>query len=188
MEIINLPNILTSLRIVILPFLALLIWQNYTIEALLLFLVAASTDLFDGYFARRLGKITAFGACFDPFADKIFFLSILVLMSIRGVIPLSFTGVILLRDVFVLLGSIFSVIYFGYSSIRPHIAGKLVNMLLFVIIFFKLFSLSCWTSSAFSIFEYLLYVMAIFFSLLSFFIYVRRAYYNLSPSNGSSKT
>lgn len=87
----NLPNALTILRIFFVPFLvAVLVEQDLRIEwrgvvwvpneflALAIFLVAAATDLLDGYLARRWGQITTVGTLLDPIADKLLISAALV--------------------------------------------------------------------------------------------------------------
>jgi len=95
----NLPNTLTILRIFFVPFLvAVLVEQNLRIEwrggvlvsnaflALGIFLIAAATDLLDGYLARRWKQITTVGTLLDPIADKLLISAALVsLVQIRRV-------------------------------------------------------------------------------------------------------
>src|SRR3954452_11212808 len=62
-EIFNLPNSLTLFRIFLVPLLVVVLLTKYSNRlGLAIFLVAAITDFFDGYFARRMQKITRFGA------------------------------------------------------------------------------------------------------------------------------
>ncbi|MBV9771036.1 MAG: CDP-diacylglycerol--glycerol-3-phosphate 3-phosphatidyltransferase [Bryobacterales bacterium] len=95
----NLPNALTILRIFFVPFLvAVLVEQNLRVEwqgavlvgnaflALSIFLIAAATDLLDGYLARRWKQITTVGTLLDPIADKLLISAALVsLVQIRKV-------------------------------------------------------------------------------------------------------
>lgn len=70
----NLPNFLTISRIVLSPvYMVLFLIENpYSrLAATLVFIIAALTDIFDGYFARRMGSMTGFGKFMDPLADKI---------------------------------------------------------------------------------------------------------------------
>ena len=67
----DLPNLLSLSRIAALPPLALLLATDRPWWAAGLFVAAAATDFFDGYLARRHGKVTAFGATLDPIADKV---------------------------------------------------------------------------------------------------------------------
>jgi len=71
-EIWNLPNSLTLFRIFLVPFLVVVLLTKFSnFVGLGIFLVAAITDYFDGYFARRLKKTTRLGALLDPIADKL---------------------------------------------------------------------------------------------------------------------
>jgi CDP-diacylglycerol--glycerol-3-phosphate 3-phosphatidyltransferase len=70
----NFPNILTISRILLSPvFMVLIIFENFyaRMAATIVFIIAALTDLADGYFARKLGHPTGFGRFMDPLADKI---------------------------------------------------------------------------------------------------------------------
>lgn len=70
----NIPNILTSVRIILIPCIVVVYylpyqWSLYVAAAV--FAIAAVTDWFDGYLARKLNQSTAFGAFLDPVADKL---------------------------------------------------------------------------------------------------------------------
>ncbi len=67
----NLPNQLTSLRLILSVVLFGLISYEHFIAAFFLFLVAVGTDWLDGYFARKFNQITTLGRILDPFADKV---------------------------------------------------------------------------------------------------------------------
>ena len=70
----NLPNILTSIRILLVPILVVVLLTKFDgkeFVGLALFLLAALTDFLDGYFARRFNLVTRFGQLLDPAADKI---------------------------------------------------------------------------------------------------------------------
>ncbi len=67
----NLPNQLTSLRLLLSVVLFGLISAEHYIAAFVLFLVAVGTDWLDGYYARKYNQITTLGRILDPFADKV---------------------------------------------------------------------------------------------------------------------
>lgn len=67
----NVPNQLTSLRLILSIVLFVLIGFGYYQTSLALFIVAASTDWLDGYWARKYGQVTNLGRILDPFVDKI---------------------------------------------------------------------------------------------------------------------
>jgi len=70
-EIVNLPNSLTLFRIFLVPVMVVVLLTKYSnFLGLGIFLVAAITDYFDGYIARRMNKMTRLGALLDPIADK----------------------------------------------------------------------------------------------------------------------
>ena len=79
----NLPNILTLLRILCIPLLVVvyfLPWEWRHPASAAIFGVAAVTDWFDGYLARKLNQMTPFGAFLDPVADKLIVAVALVLL------------------------------------------------------------------------------------------------------------
>lgn len=67
----NVPNALTSIRFALAIAVMVLIPMGYYLAANVVFLIAASTDWMDGYWARKYGQVTKFGRIFDPFVDKI---------------------------------------------------------------------------------------------------------------------
>ena len=81
---INLPNILTSLRILLIPILVAAFYlapcESRYLLAAFIFTVASLTDWLDGYLARKLGQQTPFGAFLDPVADKLIVAVALVLL------------------------------------------------------------------------------------------------------------
>lgn len=83
---INIPNALTLLRILLVPVLVLVFYlpfNGHLVVAAAIFAIAAITDWFDGYLARRLGQMTPFGAFLDPVADKVMVAVALVLLVER---------------------------------------------------------------------------------------------------------
>ncbi len=70
-KVFNLPNQLTSLRLLLSLVLFGLIVSECYMSSLWLFVVAAGTDWLDGYFARKYGQVTTLGRILDPFADKV---------------------------------------------------------------------------------------------------------------------
>ncbi len=79
----NLPNLLTLTRILLIPvFVVLFVTPdpNRSLLAAIVFVVAAVTDMLDGYLARRSGQVTKLGKLLDPIADKLLVLSALILL------------------------------------------------------------------------------------------------------------
>jgi CDP-diacylglycerol---glycerol-3-phosphate 3-phosphatidyltransferase len=101
-RLVNLPNGLTVLRLVLVPvFVAFLLADGTLarIVAFFVFGVASVTDLLDGQLARRSGMITDFGKIADPIADKALTGSALITLSALGELPWWVTAVICVREV-----------------------------------------------------------------------------------------
>ena len=82
-ESLNLPNFITLTRILLIPVFVVLFatpTEDRSLSAALVFVVAAVTDLLDGYLARRNGQVTTLGKLLDPIADKLLVLSALILL------------------------------------------------------------------------------------------------------------
>ena len=82
----NIPNVLTMMRIVAIPlFVFAFLWEHPSsnLAAFLVFSLAAVTDWLDGYLARKWGQTSAFGAFLDPVADKLIVATALVLLVHR---------------------------------------------------------------------------------------------------------
>ena len=123
--ILNLPNLITLLRIGAIPlFLILLTDEQYT-KALIVFVLAAVTDSIDGAVARLTNSHTAFGAYIDPLADKLLLVSSFLILAFLGFIPRWLAILVISRDIIILVG--FAVLYFitGHSiAVRPTLVGK----------------------------------------------------------------
>ena len=95
---INIPNLLTLIRIVLIPVIILLHSLEYIYASLFVLGFALLTDFFDGYFARRLKQETEFGAIFDPIADKIVAICFYGYLFLTDLIPVWFAWIILMRN------------------------------------------------------------------------------------------
>ena len=124
---INLPNLITIFRIVLIPFFLNFLVYGYTEYALITFVVAGLTDAVDGTVARLTHTKSELGAILDPLADKMLALAAFIALTILGKIPVWLTLTVVFRDVIIVTGS--AVIYLmGYDlKIRPVIMGKLTT-------------------------------------------------------------
>ena len=96
----NVPNILTMLRIALTPVFAWSLFSNHPrIVTLILFLVAALTDLVDGWWARKYNITSDFGKIADPIADKALTGAAWIGLSLLGAIPWIATILIVIREV-----------------------------------------------------------------------------------------
>lgn len=124
MSALNLPNLLTTLRLLLLPlFLTLLVYRRAG-PALSVLLIAALSDALDGLLARWLDQRTAIGSFLDPLADKLLSVSGFVTLSLIGPIPAWFVIVVISRDVLISLGALVLYLHDGRLEIAPSMTGK----------------------------------------------------------------
>ena len=103
----NLPNLITLLRIVLIPLIvgvfylpdAWIAGDDKNIAATAIFIVAAITDWLDGYLARKLNQMSAFGAFFDPVADKLVVVGALIVLLTLGRVDMVVGLIIIGREI-----------------------------------------------------------------------------------------
>ncbi len=100
-------NALSVLRIVLTLPAALALDAGMRDIAIVIFLVAALTDVLDGYIARRYNEVSELGKILDPIADKVFVGVVVLILLVQGALPLWFVLVVLGRDILIMLGGIF---------------------------------------------------------------------------------
>ena len=97
----NLPNLLTMLRIVMIPAVMILLWDGTPVMnywAGWVYTVATITDALDGYLARKRNLVSVLGKFLDPLADKLIVMATLVMMTAMGRVPAWAVVVILARE------------------------------------------------------------------------------------------
>jgi len=120
----NLPNLLTILRILLTPILIILILQKRLDLATGLFAIAAVTDALDGLIARRFNQKTKTGAILDPVADKFLLTSAYLTLSAIDFLPQWLTILVISRDVIIVAGIIILFLFQNGVEIRPSIISK----------------------------------------------------------------
>ena len=107
----TIPNVLTMLRIVLIPVFVAVFFstprEQDRIAALVIFAVASITDMFDGMLARKLNQITDFGKLFDPLADKVMVITALICQAVYGVFPWIAIIIVAAKELIMLLGGLF---------------------------------------------------------------------------------
>jgi cardiolipin synthase len=106
-RILTVPNLISFVRIAMIPvFVTLIIDEDTTKAGLILFGVVAATDWVDGVVARATGQVSEFGKVLDPVADRLAIAAGLIALVIRGAFPLWAALLILVRDVAILVAGI----------------------------------------------------------------------------------
>jgi cardiolipin synthase len=101
-------NVVSMLRIVLTVPIAWAIAIDATWWAFGLCWFAAFTDWLDGFVARATGTVSEWGKVVDPIADKVLVGTIVVMLLVKGLMPLWFVGAVLFRDVVILIGGIYA--------------------------------------------------------------------------------
>lgn len=118
------PNGLSVVRLLGVPlFLWLVLGLQADGWALLVLAVSGFTDWLDGQLARAWRQTSRLGELLDPAADRLYILAVVVGLSLRGIIPMWFAGLLLLRDV-VLLSCGPLLRRYGYGTLPVHFLGK----------------------------------------------------------------
>jgi len=102
--ILTVPNVLSFLRILLIPvFVVLIVRPSTTTAGLILFSIVAATDWVDGWVARRTGSVSELGKILDPVADRLAMAAGLIALVVRGAFPLWAALLILARDAAILV-------------------------------------------------------------------------------------
>lgn len=126
----TIPNILSMLRLALVPVFLVFIVRGDDVVALVVLVVASLTDLLDGYLARRLGQVTRLGQLLDPAADRLYIFAALIGLAARDLVPWWIVVLIVARDVFLLvLGVVLA--NHGYGPLPVHQLGKVATFALF---------------------------------------------------------
>jgi cardiolipin synthase len=122
-EVINVPNLLSILRIALVPVFLWFLLDEFFLAAIFVLAIAGLTDFLDGYLARRLNQITKLGKMLDPVADRLYIFATLLALSVTGYVPWWLAALVILRDVLMLI-SLPVLASVGYKSLPVHYLGK----------------------------------------------------------------
>lgn len=104
-DIWNVPNVLTMIRLLLIPVFVVLFVTGNDKLALLTFVVASFTDFLDGYLARKNNQITDFGKLMDPLADKLMVVTALICQGVKGVFPWLAIVIVMLKELVMIFGA-----------------------------------------------------------------------------------
>jgi cardiolipin synthase (CMP-forming) len=121
----NVPNLLTLIRLALVPFVASAIVDGRPWRALLLFAVAAVTDLLDGAAARHFHLATDAGAYLDPIADKCLLSGVFLALALAGSLPWWLVIIVFGRDLAILAGTVVIMLATGQRKFPPSVWGKI---------------------------------------------------------------
>jgi len=132
--IVTIPNLVSLVRLVMVPFLLwLLVAKDELAAAGWLLGVIGSTDWVDGYLARRLGQVSEVGKLLDPVADRLAVAAAVVGGLVAGALPEWFAWALIVREAIIALGAVYLATHgVGKLAVRP--LGKLATLMLYAAI------------------------------------------------------
>jgi cardiolipin synthase len=131
-KILTIPNLLTFLRMALIPVFASLLYYGYSSLALIVFVIAGVSDGVDGFVARRFKQESELGRILDPIADKLLMTVAFVILTLPNIfpppgksVPFWVTAAVVGRDVLILTVAWAINVMTGFRDFKPSWLGKL---------------------------------------------------------------
>jgi cardiolipin synthase len=134
----NIPNILTIGRILLIPLLVIFLLEGRLLAAFWVFVLAGVTDALDGFLARVLKQKTDFGAFIDPIADKLLLITSYVTLAALDILPNWLAVIVVSRDVLIFGGIGILMLYEREVKIKPSLVSKATTFLQLLTVVFYL--------------------------------------------------
>lgn len=165
----NIPNYLTILRLILIPIIFILIvFEQYTLS--FLFFVAANiTDILDGYIARKYHLITDWGKLMDPLADKLTQISTISALIIKGIIPFWILVILTVKEL-IMITVAFILYKKRIITVHSKWYGKVATILFFIAIVTSLLAENFEILSTLTIY---LYYIAIIMTVFAGIMYAK---------------
>lgn len=159
----NIPNLLTMIRFVLIPVYAAVFGSGHVKAAFGILLIAGLTDVLDGYIARSRGLVTELGSMLDPLADKLMLITVFLSFLFSGMIPWTAACAMFVRDAGMIAGSVYFHLQ-GKKTIPADAMGKLTTVLTYIVILCIVFEVpyalyALWTVVGFSFLTTFLYII-----------------------------
>lgn len=147
------PNALTFMRVILIVPFAIALWGERYLPALVIFILAAVSDAFDGFLARRYNWRSRLGAIADPLADKALLITAYLMLTLTSVFPVWLFLVVLGRDLLIVAGGLAYHYGVGRFEMQPSLLGKLntliqIAVVLAVIVLLSGLPIPAWVKDA----------------------------------------
>jgi len=136
----DIPNILTVIRFLLVPPVVYYMLKHEFGPALVLFAAAGFSDALDGFLARRYHWSSRVGALMDPLADKLLMVSSFLTLGWLGLLPYWLVGLVILRDVVIVIGAIIYNARIEQVEADPSIVSKLNTLAQILLVLSVMFS------------------------------------------------
>lgn len=134
----NPANLITTLRLILIPFVLMGIWKYdngageiWRVSAIWIAIAASLTDIFDGYVARKFNYVSKTGAIYDPIVDKIGCVAAIIFLTIARsfTIPLWYPAIIITKEFIMTIGAILLRKKAPPKGFKPLVLGKISALL-----------------------------------------------------------
>jgi cardiolipin synthase (CMP-forming) len=181
----NLPNLITLGRILLVPVIVWAIGSGQWQIAFLLFVIAGVSDAVDGFLAKRLGMTSNLGAHLDPLADKALIVSIYVALGITEAIPRWLVILVVSRDILIVGGVMLAWFVGKPMRVKPLLVSKLNTVAQIILPSLVLGSLAF--GLRFERMEYAVMALVAALTLASIGFYVREWVLHMNASEANSQ-
>ncbi len=187
----NIPNILTLLRIALIPVFVLVFYLPFNwarVGCALVFALAAVTDWLDGFLARRWSQTSPFGAFLDPVADKLIVaVALLLLVQSEPTPALAIPAAVIIgREITISALREWMAEVGARATVAVSMIGKVKTALQMVAILLLIYEKPLWGLPIYTLGFLLLYAAAIL-TLWSMVVYLRAAWPSLTAGNGAGE-
>ena len=170
----HVPNALTIIRFLLIPFIVVNIFNGNFIIAFIFFTVSGITDIADGFIARKFNLISNFGKLMDPLADKLTQIATIASLTLKDIIPIWILSIVLLKELIMIAGASF--LYGKDVVVYSKWYGKLATVLFYVAIVFSLLINQFELPSIWSNLDLWLFYLALFATVFSLLMYIKDVY------------
>ena len=170
----HIPNILTIIRFILIPFIIIYIVQDKYFEAFIFLTISGLTDIFDGFIARKFNLISNFGKLMDPLADKLTQISVLAILVKTNIIPFWILAIVVIKELVMVIGASF--LYGKDVVVYSKWYGKLATVLFYVAIVISLILKQLNVTGLLIYLDLGIYCFALICTLFSLIMYVKYLY------------
>ena len=170
----HLPNALTIIRFLLIPFIVAYIFTGNYILAFIFFTISGITDILDGFIARKFNFISNFGKLMDPLADKLTQICTLTSLVINHIIPIWILIIVLLKEFIMICGASF--LYGKDVVVYSKWYGKLATVLFYLAIVVTLFIKQLALTGIWLHLDLAIYCCALVCTVFSLIMYVKCLY------------
>ena len=170
----HVPNILTIIRLLLIPFIVFYIFASNYLLAFIFFTISGLTDIIDGFIARKFNLVSNFGKLMDPLADKLTQIATLTSLVFVNIIPIWILLIVILKEFIMICGASF--LYGKDVVVYSKWYGKLSTVLFFFAIVLSLLIKQFGVTGIWTNIDLGMFTIALVATIFSFVMYIKDLY------------